>query len=261
LARRKAAAEAPESDKTIVLFLSLMILMLAFFIMMVSMSRVEEKKKEAVLESIYSTFGFLPGGSSPFFGSLGATPEKTPPLTPLASDFQEIRKLALNTPGSDKIELLSEPGVRTVIINRELLFEPESLELKPEAMSFLSGLAAIIQSSAYPVSVEGHTDDIPPQPGAPATNNWALSGLRALSVLKYLEASGVAGRRLSAFGYGPNRPLRPNTTAANRALNHRVEIRLDERAASRVEELKLLESPGQTRYKGFTFDIIERGGR
>jgi len=238
-----------------------MILMLAFFIMMVSMSKIQEKKKEAVLESIYSTFGFLPGGRSPMFGSLGATPEKTPPLTPLATDFQEIKRLAFNTPGSDKIDLLSEPGVRTVIINRELLFEPEGLELKPEAIHFLSGLAAIIQSSPYAVSVEGHTDDIPPPPGAPADNNWALSGLRALSVLKFLEASGVDGKRLSARGYGPNRPLRPNTSAANRALNHRVEIRLDERAAGRVEELKLLESPGQTRYKGFTFDIIDRRGR
>ncbi|HCN71570.1 MAG TPA: flagellar motor protein, partial [Pusillimonas sp.] len=58
-------------------------------------------------------------------------------------------------------------------------------------------------------------------------SNWELSSARAGSVVRYLEANGIASRRLRAVGYADTRPLAQNNTAANRALNRRVELMLE----------------------------------
>ena len=256
MARGKAREEPAQGGGTTVMFLALMIILLAFFIMLVAMSTIEERKVEDVLASIYSTFGFMPGGSSPLFSPGGVSSRASSPMTPLEADFQEIKKLAYQTLGRDKVRLFIERHRRTISVDREILFDPESVKLKPEAERFLKGLAAIIEAQKYSVTVNGHTDDIPPAPGGSVTNNWALSGLRAVDVVKFLIEHKIAPQRLAAYGYGPTRPLRPNTSADNRAMNHRVDIVLDESLAGPVSDLKVREAPGKIRYKGFTFDIL-----
>ena len=71
--------------------------------------------------------------------------------------------------------------------------------------------------------VEGHTDDIPIRSAA-FPSNWELSAARAISVTRYLEEHGIATARLSVAGYGEFHPLAPNSGAASRAGNRRVEI-------------------------------------
>jgi chemotaxis protein MotB len=57
--------------------------------------------------------------------------------------------------------------------------------------------------------------------------NWELSAARATSVVRYLEdAVGIDPRRLSAVGFGPNRPMDANDTPEGRARNRRIEIKL-----------------------------------
>ena len=56
-------------------------------------------------------------------------------------------------------------------------------------------------------------------------NNNRISQARADSVRQYLISKGVAANRLTARGYGPSQPKAPNTTAAGRAENRRVELR------------------------------------
>ncbi|MBW1711690.1 MAG: OmpA family protein [Deltaproteobacteria bacterium] len=243
---------------TVALFLSLMILLLAFFIVLVSMSTIEEKKKEEVLSSIHSTFGPMPSGRSPFYTVGGIASKSSAPMTPLEADYRQIRKLAYSEIGQDKVRLMADTGRRVIILRSQILFDPEGVNLKAEAVPFLKGLAAIIERSSYLVEVNGYTDDIDPAPGGPARNNWGLSGLRALAVVKFLQANGVALERLAAYGYGPLNPLKPNTTAANRILNHRVELVLDETLVSDVDELRVLKAPGRLRFRGFIFDLFGR---
>lgn len=255
---RTRVREAPASSgqETTVIFLSLMLIVLTFFILLVSMANIEQRKVEKALESIYSSFDFLPGGSSPFFSPVGVSARASAPITPLQADYQEIKKLAYQTLGKDKVRLFIGRQQRTISIDRELLFEPESVKLKAEANRFLKGLAAIMENQEYRVIVNGHTDDIPPAPGSPVANNWSLSGLRAVEVVKFFIEHKISPQRLAAYGYGPTKPLRPNTSADNRAMNHRVDIVLDEREAGLVSDLKVREVPGKIRYKGFTFDIL-----
>ena len=69
------------------------------------------------------------------------------------------------------------------------------------------------------IRIEGHTDGR----GKPAYNR-RLSQRRAESVLRHLVAVGIDASRLRAKGFGPDRPIVPNDTRANRAKNRRVEF-------------------------------------
>jgi outer membrane protein OmpA-like peptidoglycan-associated protein len=87
------------------------------------------------------------------------------------------------------------------------------------------------------IEVQGHTDD-----RGSARTNTALSQARAEAVVAHLRRRGVSADRLAARGYGPLRALAPNTTAAGREKNRRVEFHILRRRAAReiieVEETK-----------------------
>ncbi|MCP8896661.1 OmpA family protein [Shinella daejeonensis] len=69
------------------------------------------------------------------------------------------------------------------------------------------------------IDVDGHTDST-----GSAQYNLALSERRAVSVANYLASAGIDTRRMSAIGYGLDRPVASNATEAGRAENRRVEI-------------------------------------
>jgi chemotaxis protein MotB len=75
------------------------------------------------------------------------------------------------------------------------------------------------------IDVVGYTDSDPIQKSKDQwKDNWELSSERALSVARYLMDHGISGEQIRAIGCGPSRPVAPNTTAANKAKNRRVEI-------------------------------------
>jgi outer membrane protein OmpA-like peptidoglycan-associated protein len=73
------------------------------------------------------------------------------------------------------------------------------------------------------VRIEGHTDNV-----GGLDHNMQLSQERAEAVKAFLVRQGIQPVRLTAEGYGPTRPLGPNTTRAGRAANRRVEFRMME---------------------------------
>ena len=78
---------------------------------------------------------------------------------------------------------------------------------------------SLAQNPTVRIEIAGHTDAT----GARATN-ISLSLARARAVQAYLAQKGVALDRMVAKGYGPDKPLGPNTTAAGRQQNRRVEL-------------------------------------
>lgn len=127
-----------------------------------------------------------------------------------------------------------DQGVGVVSTQHELLislhdrvpFASGSADLRQEVLPILKKVAAFVQrSSELAVEILGHTDDIPiSTPAFPS--NWELSAARASRVARYLIEQGIAPTRISTQGYASFRPLVPNTSADNRAVNRRVEVRL-----------------------------------
>ena len=110
---------------------------------------------------------------------------------------------------------------RTPVVLRGVTFEPGRSTLQPDSYTILDIVAAsLVANPEIKIEIAGHTDNT----GSVATNT-RLSQARAQAVRAYLATKGVAPDRMVAKGYGPTQPVAPNTTAAGRALNRRVELR------------------------------------
>lgn len=104
--------------------------------------------------------------------------------------------------------------------------------LKDSIAPTLSRVAEVLAETKGQIMISGHTDSIPISTSR-FRSNWDLSTARAVSVIDRLEAAGsIARDRMAAVGYADTRPLAPQDTSENRALNRRVEI-----------TLRMLESP------------------
>ena len=105
---------------------------------------------------------------------------------------------------------------------RTILFDTGKSSIKAESTSVMVDIIQILNE--YPnakFTVEGHTDSV-----GGAKTNQALSESRALSVKEFLVDKGIGEFRLSAVGFGEDKPIATNNTRAGRAQNRRVEINL-----------------------------------
>jgi len=87
-------------------------------------------------------------------------------------------------------------------------------------------LLPVLRQGEHRITIAGHTDSLPIR-SLRYPSNWELSGARAGSVVRYLEANGIASQRLVAVGYADTQPLQGNDTATGRAANRRVELILE----------------------------------
>ncbi|NRA94468.1 MAG: OmpA family protein, partial [Psychroserpens sp.] len=105
---------------------------------------------------------------------------------------------------------------------RDILFDTGKDTFKDQTDEVLQAMVTIFKE--YPnskFSIEGHTDSV----GA-ASSNQKLSERRANAVRDYLIANGIAADRLTAAGFGEDKPIDSNKTRAGRANNRRVEVNL-----------------------------------
>lgn len=102
----------------------------------------------------------------------------------------------------------------------DVLFEVGSADLKPGIQRKLFPLAEFLKENPdRNVLIEGHTDNT-----GSASYNLDLSQRRADAVASFLIGQGVSPGRLATRGYGQTYPVAPNTTAAGRQQNRRVEV-------------------------------------
>ena len=106
-------------------------------------------------------------------------------------------------------------------IKDAVYFDSGKATIQARSNALLDQLAKVIgeHPEIAKVTIEGHTDD-----RGPAELNRTLSQQRAEAVRDYITKKGVAADRLEAKGFGPDRPVQPNTTAAGRTANRRVEF-------------------------------------
>jgi flagellar motor protein MotB len=115
-----------------------------------------------------------------------------------------------------------------VRLNEQMLFKENSSKLAPESKHALDSLAdAIAQLKGKAIIVGGFTDDKEGGTGKDANvKRWQLSTARALEIAKYLAGRGLDPALIAVAGFGEGRPVAPNDSLANRALNRRAEIAL-----------------------------------
>jgi len=116
---------------------------------------------------------------------------------------------------SDDIIKMNVPMVLEGIV-----FETGSARISSESENTLNKALKTLKS--YPdisVEIQGHTDNVGSKPF-----NQKLSQDRAESVMAWLVSKGVEPSRMTAKGFGPDKPLVPNDSDANRQKNRRIEF-------------------------------------
>lgn len=109
-------------------------------------------------------------------------------------------------------------------------FETGKSIIKKSSHVILDQIAQVMfDNPTYLIAIQGHTDNV-----GKKESNQILSQDRANSVMKYLVDKGVASERMTAAGFGDNIPVAPNTTAAGRAKNRRVEFVVSYEEVKRV---------------------------
>ena len=134
-----------------------------------------------------------------------------------AEQQASVRVEMVDKPATAQVELTKEE----VRIRKQIFFKSNSAEISETSNALLTEIADVILRNPQVTSIEiqGHTDGL----GTPEAN-LVLSQNRADAVRTWLINAGVAADRLTATGYGDNRPLMPNITERARALNRRVQF-------------------------------------
>jgi chemotaxis protein MotB len=249
MARRRREEEHENHERWLVSYADFITLLFAFFVVMYAISSVNEGKYKVLSNSLTNAFKNTtaqPGGQ-PIAVIQGAPllPVKPIAKPDKAADQKKVeQRQKMKNMADDiknalqpliaqgKVKLLETSRGVTIEINDSVLFPAGQARLQPASMSAMQAIAQVLAASDFPITIEGHTDNVPiATPQFPS--NWELSAMRATTVLRLFNDGGVGAERLTAIGYGETRPVDTNTTAEGRARNRRVSILID---SSRPEE-------------------------
>lgn len=224
-------------------FSDMMTLLLTFFILLYSISSVDAVKFKNISASLQSvlmgeknssileedgTVQDIPLDEPKFEESEApdeVVPEEQLRVDKETLDMYEKVEQYVTEKGllADVTVSLNENGV-FVNIKEAILFEPGKASLIAGGQELLDSLEDLFLQFENKIVVEGHTDDVP-MSSAMYPSNWELSSGRAIQVVRYLsEVKSIPNSRLSAVAYGEYRPMVPNDSAENRALNRRVNL-------------------------------------
>lgn len=229
---KKKHEEHENHERWLVSYADFITLLFAFFVVMYSVSSVNEGKYRTVSDSIKAALHPI---SAPPASSLAFTIGQQRPaaMTPNLPGTKEVairkireivKSLKQNSSAAfpDAHEKLN--GDIVITIPDQVLFNSGEAAIRPEALPFLQGLAEAMVELNRHVRVEGHTDNVPIRTAA-FPSNWELSATRAVIVVRVLsELYGVPVAHLAALGYADSRPLTANLNPEQRAKNRRVEV-------------------------------------
>ena len=207
--------------------------MMAFFLLMwlINMVPTEKKAQLALIFRTESTSQSKGGGVTENYRDFPLRTNKQAIEAQLSSGQKlqygmmlKMKELIGNNPEIQKnIGLSAENNGVLLRVDENVLFNPGSAELKPEAKAVMSNVIKILKDFNYDVIVQGHTDNS--EPSGKYSSNWELSTSRAVAALNYIiKNSDVPGKRLRPVGFADTRPMMPNDTPENKAKNRRIEF-------------------------------------
>jgi chemotaxis protein MotB len=236
------------SMRWLLTYADLITLLVAFFVMLYSLSILDLKNFQAVAGALRMNFGgvdkTMPEGGKGVLIPGPAEGEKMPLISApvvvksrknAGHEDEELRRYLREKGLSEHVQVIkNERGIVVRIAADGLLFDKGSAKVKYQAYSVLWKVAEMISDLKNDVRVEGHTCDIPTE-SERFPSNWELSSMRAAAVVRKLIESGVSPWRLSAAGYGDTRPIAFSNDEKARAANRRVDIVILEEASSPPE--------------------------
>lgn len=223
--RRNPIEKKINHERWLVSYADFITLLFAFFVVMYSISAVNESKYRELTETLGAAF------SSSDFVEKNTNSPAIPELADLSDISDQLATALAGDVGNGTASISKSEEWVEIELNANVLFRSGSANLQAEAQTVLSSVADLLKEYDNAVVVEGHTDNVPISTQA-FSDNWALSAARAVSVVNALAKNDVNPLRLSAVGMGEFRPLEANDTEEGRAKNRRVVLRVSRLATA-----------------------------
>ena len=234
MARRRLHEEPENHERWLVSYADFITLLFAFFVVMYSISSLNEGKYKILSDSLVGVFNQPDRAVKPI--PIGEEQPRTShqelsasdtaqagdaPVDPLDRIVRSMRAAFADLIGSHQLTVRGNEQWVEIELNSSLLFPSGDALPNDMAFGILDKVANILAPFDNPIHVEGFTDNLPISTDKYPTN-WELSAARAGSVVRMLAAGGVQASRLAAVGYGEFQPIADNSTAEGRARNRRV---------------------------------------
>ncbi len=254
---KKKKEKKENGERWLLTYSDLITLLMVFFVMLYSISNVNQKEYEALSQSLSEAFGtsgksvngsIIPKGAGILDGGTGLTSKDIKESgdsqtaktgegynidTSDGISKEEFATLRNNLNNAlkdsklkDKLRITVEDKGMVISLPNDILFDSGEADVKPEMKPILDQVAVLLNSIDSPIQVEGHTDNVPVNNNE-YRSNWQLSADRAANVVQYLiENYKVKPERLVAIGYGEYKPVASNKTQEGRMKNRRISITL-----------------------------------
>jgi chemotaxis protein MotB len=232
--RRKIQEEEENPHRWLVSYADFITLLFAFFVVMYSISSVNQGKYRVLSDSMTEAFHKQSSVDVQPARQLGISVQRAPiaigrednaGLRSMTATAAKIEDRMRNLIKRGQIAVRGNEKWLEVEINTSILFGSGSAELSKPASDILSSLVEAFRDSSNPIYVSGYTDDLPINT-MKYPSNWELSAARAASVVRLFADAGIDPARLGAVGFGAYRPAVINFTEADRQKNRRVIIRM-----------------------------------
>lgn len=238
MARRRPPEEHENHERWLVSYADFITLLFAFFVVMYSISSVNEGKYKVLSQALVGVFNDPERSVKPI--PIGEErPQSVKPAEPLVIESEQteaaigqaadpLKTIADNVRDafgdlikSDQLTVRGNELWIEIELKSSLLFGSGDAMPSDMAFSIIEKVAKILKPFDNPVHIEGFTDNQPIRTAQYPTN-WELSTARAASIVRMMAIEGIDPRRMAAVGYGEFQPVASNDTADGRGRNRRV---------------------------------------
>jgi chemotaxis protein MotB len=249
MSRQPLHEDHDNHERWLVSYADFMTLLMAFFVVMYSISQVNESKYRVLSNTLTEAFNnpelsrepiqvgdiarsqplnvidAPKGGLDDKYGQTGEQhePADSQAPNPLQAMAQRLQDKLAGLIGQQKVSVQGNEEWLEIELKSELLFKPGAANIQLESELILQDIAAVLVDYDATVRVEGYTDNRPIR-SERFPSNWELSAGRAASIVKMLARMGLDPNRMAAVGYGEFQPRASNATEAGRAANRRVTL-------------------------------------
>ena len=222
-------SDADDTNRWLLPYADFITLLFAVFVVMYSVSNVEESKFKSLSDSLSIALNVKNAETK----NIIFDAEKSNSLIDLSrnkeNQLMEIGQQLQNDlaplVADKKIKIIKLKEGISIVINDSLLFKSGQAYIDPNFDIDLKQISEVLRKYPNSIQVEGHTDNNKINTGM-YPSNWELSSARASSVVRALISNGVQESQLTAIGYAANQPIEPNNTEEGRYRNRRVTIKI-----------------------------------
>lgn len=221
--KRRIQSKASGAPRWMVTFSDLVTLILVFFILLFSMSQIDNVKFQSMANSFRQQAAFDENPSI-VPGDYPNEQQQAGGQSDLDELYEKVQSFLKENSLEQTADVTRDERGVVLVLNEQFLFGSGESELMPVSYPFLDGIGALFKDLPNMIKVEGHTDNVPIQDER-YPSNWELSSARSSSVIRYfVEEHSLSPGRFMAVGYADTRSIAPNSSEENRRKNRRVEM-------------------------------------